>query len=66
MKSEVEVLKTETVVYPLIFANEKVAENKIAEVINVDEATNKNVSAHKENRFARLKKHLRKRSASIL
>jgi len=66
MNSEVEVLKTEPVVFPLMFGNEEAAENKIVQVITVEETIKKIVSVRKENPFARLKKHLRKRSASIL
>ena len=66
MNSEVEVLKTETIVFSPVAGREEGAEKKIVEVIKVEETMKNLVSFNNEIRFARLKKNLRKRSASIL
>lgn len=65
MNGEIEVLKTEAIAFPLKFEKQETIENKIVEETVVVQ-TIKIASADKENRFVRLKRHLRKRSASIL
>ncbi|MGI8885122.1 MAG: hypothetical protein ACR2IA_12855 [Pyrinomonadaceae bacterium] len=66
MNGEVEILKTTAIAFPQTFGKQEIIENKIIEETITAEPTRKIASADKENRFARLKKHLRKRSASIL
>ena len=64
MNGEIGVLKTETVVFPLNPQEQEVSEEKsvkIEEVIVTEIRVVEN-----ENRFARLKRSLRKRSRSIL
>jgi hypothetical protein len=65
MNGEIEVLKSEAIAYPLKFEKQETIENKIVEETIVAK-TIKVASADKENRFVRLKRHLRRRSASIL
>jgi len=66
MNGEVEVLKTEAIAFPRTFEKQEIIENKIVEESIVVETIIKIDCADKENRFVRLKKHLRRRSASIL
>ncbi|MDQ3132380.1 MAG: hypothetical protein M3Q99_16655 [Acidobacteriota bacterium] len=66
MNGEVEVLKTTAIAFPQTFGKQEVVENIIVEEKIAAETTKTTAFADKENRFARLKKHLRKRSASIL
>jgi hypothetical protein len=65
-KSEAKILETDVVIFPMKFGQEdkekipvEVAENKLM-------FEEKTVQSNNEGRFARLKKSLRKRSASIL
>ncbi len=66
MNSEVEVLKTESVNFQVAGEKEVISEDKIIETEVAKEVIISNVSISIENRFARLKRNLRKRSASIL
>ena len=66
MNSEVEVLKTESVNFQIASEKEEISEDKIIETEVAKEVIISNVSINIENRFARLKRNLRKRSASIL
>lgn len=65
MNGEQMVLKTEPVIFPLKHADE-VSELEIIEEKEVITSVTENKIVVKETRFARLKKSLRKRSASIL
>ena len=65
-KGEAKILETDVVIFPMKFGQED------KEKISVEDAENKlvfeekTVQSDNESRFARLKKSLRKRSASIL
>ena len=66
MNSEVEVSKNELVNHRMSTEKEEIFENKNIEAAVAKEAPKNNTSIDAENRFARLKRNLRKRSVSIL
>lgn len=66
MNSEVEVAKNESVVFQRGFEKEEVSENNIIDSEIIAETLKTDASINNENRFARLKRNLRKRSISIL
>ncbi|HEX8288218.1 MAG TPA: hypothetical protein VF556_09485 [Pyrinomonadaceae bacterium] len=66
MNGEVEILKTESVIFKMSGEQEKISEDKKIETEVAKESVTNNVSTSIENRFARLKRNLRKRSISIL
>lgn len=66
-KGEAKVLETEVVIFPAEFGSETQAPTTTVEENVFEAAAEKRpVKVDVENRFARLKKSLRKRSASIL
>lgn len=66
MNGEVEVLKIKAIGFPQKFEMREIVENKIIVETAAVETIKKAKSGGREDRFVRLKKHLRKRSASIL
>lgn len=66
MNGEVEILKTESVIFQMSGEQEIISEDKTGETEAAKETVKTTVSISIENRFARLKRSLRKRSASIL
>jgi hypothetical protein len=65
-KSEAKVLETDVVIFPMKFAQNE-QETVLTEGAEINRANEKNLDeADNETRFARLRKSLRKRSASIL
>ena len=66
MNGEVEVLKIKAIAFRQNFEKQEVIENIIVEEKIAAETTKTIAFAARENRFSRLKIHLRKRSASIL
>ena len=65
-KSEAKVLETDVVIFPMKFAQNE-QETVLAESAEINRANEKNLDeVDNETRFARLRKSLRKRSASIL
>lgn len=66
MNGEVEILKTESVIFQMSGEQEIISEDKTGETEAAKETVKTTVSINIENRFARLKRSLRKRSASIL
>lgn len=66
MNGEVETLKTESVIFQMSSRQEEVSENQTNETEVAKELVETTFSINLENRFARLKRNLRKRSISIL
>jgi hypothetical protein len=67
MNSEVEMTKNESVIFQLSSDEKEIFESEnIVEEVVTKEVIKNDVSINIENRFARLKRNLRKRSISIL
>ncbi len=65
-KGEAKVLETDVVIFPMRFGQEKNEKVSVEDAENKLVFTEKTVEIDNENRFARLRKSLRKRSAGIL
>ena len=67
MNSEFEITKNESVIFQLSSDEKEIFESEnIVEEVVTKEVIKNDVSINIENRFARLKRNLRKRSISIL
>ncbi len=65
-KSETKILETEVVIFPMKFGQQSEEKIFIENGESDSESEKKIVENNAENKFARLKKSLRKKSASIL
>lgn len=66
MSGELQMLKTEVILFPLKKRDEEISEVEIVENQAVEVSIMETQTVIKETRFARLKRSLRKRSAGIL